>query len=73
MTLPFGSGDNQEVFKYSLFLVSCNRLVAASIAAATLLVRRGSLLCPPAAAWHTQQLGVHVCCNPQPPHHRLGG
>lgn len=42
MTLPFGSGDNQEVFKYSLFLVSCNRLVAASIAAATLLVRRGS-------------------------------
>ncbi len=38
MTLPFGTGDSQEVFKYSLFLVSCNRLVAACIAAATLLV-----------------------------------
>ena len=39
MTLPFGVGDKQEVFKHSLFLVSCNRLVAALIAAARLLVR----------------------------------
>lgn len=39
MTLPFGEGERAEVFKHSLFLVSCNRLVAAAIAAATLLVR----------------------------------
>ncbi|GBF97259.1 drug metabolite transporter [Raphidocelis subcapitata] len=37
MTLPFGEGDNQEVFKYSLFIVSCNRLIAACIAACTLV------------------------------------
>lgn len=41
MTLPFGEGDNKEIFKYSLFLVSCNRLVAATIAFSTLMVRTG--------------------------------
>jgi hypothetical protein len=52
MTLPFGTGDRAQVFKHSLFLVSCNRLVAACIAAATLLVRaensstRGWVLLP---------------------------
>lgn len=39
MTLPFGTGDGREVFRYSLFLVSCNRAVAVIVAAATLAVR----------------------------------
>ncbi|KAI8470415.1 MAG: UDP galactose transporter-related protein [Monoraphidium minutum] len=39
MTLPFGEGDNKEVFKYSLFLVSCNRMVAAIIAMCTMLAK----------------------------------
>lgn len=40
MTLPFGKDDkDKEVFKYSLFLVSCNRLVAACIAAGTLVAK----------------------------------
>ena len=41
MTLPYGTGDSAEVFKYSLFLVACNRLVAATIAAITLCVSEG--------------------------------
>lgn len=39
MTLPFGEGESKEVFKYSLFLVSCNRFVAACIAAGTLVYK----------------------------------
>lgn len=39
MTMPYGVGAEAEVFKYSLFLVFCNRLVAATIAAITLVVR----------------------------------
>ncbi|KIZ01972.1 hypothetical protein MNEG_5989 [Monoraphidium neglectum] len=39
MTLPFGVGERREVFTYSLFLVSCNRLVTAAIAAATLVAK----------------------------------
>lgn len=38
MTIPYGIGPDAEVFKYSLFLVFCNRVVAASIAAITLVV-----------------------------------
>jgi hypothetical protein len=38
MTMPYGIGPDAEVFKYSLFLVFCNRVVAASIAAITLVV-----------------------------------
>jgi hypothetical protein len=38
MTIPYGEGANAEVFKYSLFLVFCNRAVAATIAAITLVV-----------------------------------
>lgn len=38
MTIPYGVGENAEVFKYSLFLVFCNRAVAATIAAITLVV-----------------------------------
>lgn len=38
MTIPYGVGDQAEVFKYSLFLVFCNRVVAATIAAITLVV-----------------------------------
>jgi adenosine 3'-phospho 5'-phosphosulfate transporter B2 len=38
MTLPYGVGAEAEVFKYSLFLVFCNRAVTACIAAATLVV-----------------------------------
>jgi adenosine 3'-phospho 5'-phosphosulfate transporter B2 len=38
MTIPYGEGENAEVFKYSLFLVFCNRAVAATIAAITLVV-----------------------------------
>lgn len=54
MTIPFGEGDKKEIFKYSLFLVCCNRLVAAVIAGSTLLVRAvmwivrlGGALCDP--------------------------
>jgi hypothetical protein len=39
MTMPYGLGAEGEVFKYSLFLVFCNRLFAAAIAAVTLVVR----------------------------------
>lgn len=39
MTIPYGVGPDAEVFKYSLFLVFCNRVVAASIAAITLVVK----------------------------------
>eukprot|EP00775_Hariotina_reticulata_P005422 gene5422-5655_t len=39
MTIPYGVGDKAEVFKYSLFLVFCNRAVAATIAAITLVVK----------------------------------
>lgn len=42
MTIPYGDGDKAEVFKYSLFLVFCNRAVAATIAAITLVVRAES-------------------------------
>jgi hypothetical protein len=38
MTIPYGEGPKAEVFKYSLFLVFCNRAVAATIAAITLVV-----------------------------------
>mgnify|MGYP001809799602 FL=1 len=38
MTIPYGVGPDAEVFKYSLFLVFCNRVVAATIAAITLVV-----------------------------------
>ena len=37
MTIPYGIGEDAEVFKYSLFLVFCNRVVAATIAAITLV------------------------------------
>jgi hypothetical protein len=40
MTLPFGSGAGSEVFRCSLFLVFCNRLVGVAVAAGILLVRR---------------------------------
>lgn len=43
MTIPYGVGPDAEVFKYSLFLVFCNRVVAASIAAITLVVSRQEL------------------------------
>eukprot|EP00882_Tetradesmus_deserticola_P018823 GHRQ01020215.1.p1 GENE.GHRQ01020215.1~~GHRQ01020215.1.p1 ORF type:complete len:336 (+),score=116.72 GHRQ01020215.1:205-1212(+) len=39
MTIPYGEGANADVFKYSLFLVFCNRAVAATIAAITLVVK----------------------------------
>eukprot|EP00878_Enallax_costatus_P018347 GHUV01019310.1.p1 GENE.GHUV01019310.1~~GHUV01019310.1.p1 ORF type:complete len:321 (+),score=60.09 GHUV01019310.1:156-1118(+) len=39
MTIPYGEGDKAEVFKYSLFLVFCNRTVAATIAAITLVIK----------------------------------
>ncbi|KIY96912.1 hypothetical protein MNEG_11049 [Monoraphidium neglectum] len=39
MTLPYGKGDNKELFRFSLFLVFCNRLVAALIALATMLAK----------------------------------
>jgi hypothetical protein len=56
MTLPFGKGDSSEVFKYSLFLVSCNRLVGAVIAAGTLLVRCPPPLgCAPLGSWRPPQ------------------
>jgi hypothetical protein len=38
MTLPFGEAAGAELFRHSLFLVACNRAVAASISACTLLV-----------------------------------
>jgi adenosine 3'-phospho 5'-phosphosulfate transporter B2 len=55
MTLPFGgaAGDpGAEVFKYSLFLVLCNRLVTASIAASSLVLKqRTEELKPVAPIW----------------------
>jgi solute carrier family 35 (adenosine 3'-phospho 5'-phosphosulfate transporter), member B2 len=55
MTLPFGGapGDpGAEVFRFSLFLVLCNRLVTASIAAATLVLKnRREELNPVAPLW----------------------
>jgi hypothetical protein len=44
MTIPYGIGPDAEVFKYSLFLVFCNRVVAATIAAITLVVSSGDSL-----------------------------
>ena len=38
VTIPFGEGEGAELFKFSLFLVLCNRLVACAISATTLLV-----------------------------------
>jgi hypothetical protein len=50
MTLPYGKGDNKELFRFSLFLVFCNRLVAALIALATMLVRPSGEGEPPSLA-----------------------
>lgn len=58
MTLPFGEGERAEVFKHSLFLVSCNRLVAAAIAAATLLVRA-----IPGGGGVQGGLNLFACCS----------
>ena len=38
MTEPFGEGENAEVFKYSLFLVLCNRLTSCAVAVFGLVV-----------------------------------
>jgi hypothetical protein len=46
MTIPYGIGPDAEVFKYSLFLVFCNRVVAATIAAITLVVSFSLVLLP---------------------------
>lgn len=55
MTLPFGGKDGEpgaEVFSFSLFVVMCNRLVAASIAASTLALKgRYEELHPVAPIW----------------------
>ncbi|KXZ52167.1 hypothetical protein GPECTOR_10g796 [Gonium pectorale] len=37
MTMPFGEGASGEVFKYSLFLVLCNRLTTCAVAIVMLL------------------------------------
>lgn len=75
MTLPYGTGESAEVFKYSLFLVACNRLVAATIAAATLIVSCTCLAkAIQLAALHPASLvspSTHVqSCTP-PPNPRL--
>lgn len=38
MTEPFGEGAHAEVFKYSLFLVLCNRLTSCAVAVFGLVV-----------------------------------
>lgn len=38
MTLPYGPEDDQERFKYSLFLVLCNRILSCAVALVMLLV-----------------------------------
>lgn len=38
MTMPFGEGAAAEVFKYSLFLVLCNRLTTCAVAIVMLVV-----------------------------------
>lgn len=38
MVEPFGEGANKEVFKYSLFLVLCNRLTSCVVAIFGLVV-----------------------------------
>lgn len=42
MTVPYG--EKKEYFKYSLFLVFCNRLTTSAISAGALLVTITSLL-----------------------------
>ena len=39
MVEPFGEGTLAEVFKYSLFLVLCNRLTSCAVAICSLAVR----------------------------------
>lgn len=39
MVEPFGTGEGAERFKYSLFLVLCNRLTSMAVAIVSLLVR----------------------------------
>eukprot|EP01025_Chloroclados_australasicus_P060577 TRINITY_DN778_c1_g1_i1.p1 TRINITY_DN778_c1_g1~~TRINITY_DN778_c1_g1_i1.p1 ORF type:complete len:386 (-),score=37.87 TRINITY_DN778_c1_g1_i1:1387-2466(-) len=43
MQHPFGEGDDAEVFKFSLFLVLCNRVITCSVALFSLLTQRESL------------------------------
>ena len=38
MVEPFGEGASAEVFKFSLFLVLCNRLTSCAVAIVMLLV-----------------------------------
>lgn len=38
MVEPYGIGDTAETFKYSLFLVLCNRLSSCAIAILSLIV-----------------------------------
>lgn len=40
MTLPYGKGEDEERFKYSLFLVLCNRVMSCGVALVMLLVSR---------------------------------
>jgi adenosine 3'-phospho 5'-phosphosulfate transporter B2 len=39
MVEPYGEGDAAETFKYSLFLVLCNRLTSCFVAIVSLVVR----------------------------------
>ena len=43
MTTPYDDGGSEESFAHSVFLVLCNRVVAASVAAAALVWTRGAV------------------------------
>jgi len=64
MTIPYGVGDQAEVFKYSLFLVFCNRAVAATVAAITLVVSTTtSVLCICQSAHRLLMLLINITCR----------
>ncbi|XP_030447665.1 UDP-galactose/UDP-glucose transporter 5 isoform X1 [Syzygium oleosum] len=43
MRVPYGAGANQEYFKYSLFLVFCNRIATSAVSAGVLLASKKAL------------------------------
>ncbi len=78
MTIAFQAKDGtSEVFKFSLFLVACNRLVTCVVAAATLLVSMTAIpVCTPAVLpQRTAQLILGIAdtrlvqCTFKPTHH----
>lgn len=53
---PYGEGENKEFFKYSLFIVLCNRVLTCSVAVVILLVspNSSSFRCGCTCIWRTK-------------------